>query len=102
MKLGKVVGSVVATQKHERLEGHKLLLVRQLKPGVDGKLVPAQSGSEFTVAIDLVGAGPGEYVLYASGSSARNASSPDFNDSPVDEAIVGIIDQADFNTSEVS
>ena len=101
MKLGKVVGSVVATRKHDRLVGYKLLLVRQLKPGTDGKLVPAKSSSEFTVAIDLVGAGPGEYVLYASGSPARSASTPDINDSPVDEAIVGIVDQADFNTSEV-
>jgi len=101
MKLGKVVGSVVATRKHERLVGHKLLLIRQLKPGKDGSLVPAQSSSEFTVAIDLVGAGPGEYVLYTSGSPARNVSAPDFNDSPVDEAIVGIVDQADFNTNEV-
>jgi ethanolamine utilization protein EutN len=100
MKVGKVVGSVVATRKHERLVGHKLLLVRQLKPGPDGSLVPAQSSSEFTVAIDLVGAGPGDFVLYTSGSPARNASS-DSSDSPVDEAIVGIIDQADFNVNEV-
>jgi ethanolamine utilization protein EutN len=101
MKLGKVVGSVVATRKHEGLVGHKLLIVRQLKPGPDGALVPAKSSSEFTVAIDLVGAGSGETVLYTSGSPARGASSGE-SDSPVDEAIVGIVDQTDFNHSEVA
>jgi ethanolamine utilization protein EutN len=101
MKLGKVIGSVVATRKHDRLVGYKLLIVRQLKPGPEGSLVPAQrGGGEFIVAVDLVGAGPGELVLYASGSSARNAST-DSHDSPVDEAIVGIVDQTDFDTREV-
>jgi ethanolamine utilization protein EutN len=99
VKLGKVVGSVVATRKHDRLVGYKLLVVRQLKPGPDGKLVPFAGSGEFTVAVDLVGAGAGEIVLYASGSSARNASSED-RDSPVDEAIVGIVDRADVNGSE--
>jgi ethanolamine utilization protein EutN len=100
MKLGKVVGSVVATRKHDRLVGYKLLMVRQLKPGPEGSLIPAPSGSQFIVAIDLVGAGPGDFVLYASGSSARNAAT-DSHDSPVDEAIVGIVDQTDFNVNEV-
>jgi len=100
MKLGKVVGSVVATHKHDQLVGHKLLILRQLKPGVEGALIPAQSSSEFTVAVDLVGAGTGETVLYASGSPARNASAG-ASDSPIDEAIVGIVDQVDFNTNEV-
>jgi ethanolamine utilization protein EutN len=101
MKLGKVIGSVVATRKHDRLVGYKLLMVRQLKPDPGGRLVPAHSGSEFIVAVDLVGAGPGELILYASGSSARNAST-DSHDSPVDEAIVGIVDQTDFNVNEVA
>jgi ethanolamine utilization protein EutN len=101
MKLGKVIGSVVATRKHDRLVGNKLLIVRQLKPDPEGSLVPAHSGSEFIVAVDLVGAGPGELVLYSSGSSARNAST-DSHDSPVDEAIVGIVDQTDFNVNEVA
>jgi ethanolamine utilization protein EutN len=99
MKLGKVIGSVVATRKHDKLVGYKLLIVRQLKPDPQGGLSPAHSGSEFIVAVDLVGAGPGELVLYASGSSARNAST-DSHDSPVDEAIVGIVDQTDFNANE--
>ena len=95
MRLGKVVGSVVATHKHDQLTGHKLLIVRQLKPGQDGSLIPAYGSSEFTVAIDLVGAGTGETVLYTTGSSARNVSSST-PDCPVDEAIVGIVDYTDF------
>ena len=100
MKLGKVVGSVVATHKHDQLVGHKLLIVRQLKPEPGGSLIPAPGSNEFTVAIDLVGAGTGETVLYTSGSSARNVASST-HDNPVDEAIVGIVEQADFNTNEV-
>lgn len=100
MKLGKVVGSVVATRKDDRLLGHKLLIIQQLKPGDDGKLVPARGSSEFTVSVDLVGAGTGELVLYTSGSSARNAAS-EAHDSPIDEAIVGIVDSTDIDGREV-
>jgi ethanolamine utilization protein EutN len=100
VKLGKIVGSVVAIPKHDRLTGHKLLIVQQLKPGPEGSLVPFAGSGEFTVAVDLVGAGVGETVLYASGSSARNAASED-RDSPVDEAIVGILAQIDVNGNEV-
>ena len=100
MKLGKVVGSVVATRKDDRLVGHKLLVVQQLKPDEGGKLVAARGSSEFTVSVDLVGAGPGELVLYTSGSSARNAASEAF-DSPIDAAIVGIVDQTDIDAREV-
>lgn len=100
MKLGKVVGSVVATRKHDRLVGHKLLMLQQLKPGEDGSLVPARGSSEFTVSVDLVGAGTGELVLYTSGSPARNASG-DQDDSPIDTAIVGIVDQTDIDPREV-
>ncbi|MDR1650641.1 MAG: EutN/CcmL family microcompartment protein [Synergistaceae bacterium] len=100
MRLGRVVGSVVATRKHDRLVGHKLLIVRQLKPGPDGNLIPSAGSSEFCVAVDLVGAGTGELVLYTSGSSARNSSS-EAHDSPIDEAIIGIVDQTDCDTNEV-
>jgi ethanolamine utilization protein EutN len=96
MKLGRVVGSVVATRKDERLRGHKLLLVQSLKPAQGARLVPMKGSSEFLVSIDLVGAGTGELVLYSSGSSARNASS-ETPDNPIDTAIVGIVDQADID-----
>ncbi|MEM7588253.1 MAG: EutN/CcmL family microcompartment protein, partial [Acidobacteriota bacterium] len=64
MILGRVVGTLVANRKDEGLLGQKLLVVRNV--GVDG-----EDASGFVVAVDSVGAGEGEMVLYASGSSAR-------------------------------
>ncbi|MDR1943619.1 MAG: EutN/CcmL family microcompartment protein [Synergistaceae bacterium] len=96
MNLGRVVGSVVATRKDERLRGHKLLLVQKLKPGEGGSLIPSRGSSEFLVSVDLVGAGAGELILYTSGSSARNAASESY-DNPIDAAIVGIVDQTDID-----
>jgi ethanolamine utilization protein EutN len=96
MNLGRVVGSIVATRKDERLCGHKLLLVQKLKPGQGGELLPSKGSSEFVVSVDLVGAGTGELILYTSGSSARNAASESY-DNPIDAAIVGIVDQTDID-----
>lgn len=83
MILAKVVGTVVATRKDERLVSNKLLLVRPTDPHgtVEGG---------FLVAVDTVDAGFGETVLVVSGSSARMASG--MKDCPVDAAIVGIVD----------
>lgn len=101
MKLGKVVGSLVATPKDERLTGHKLLIVQQLKPGESGALAPARGDGEYVVSVDLIGVGVGELVLYTSGSSARNAASQSV-DSPIDAAIVGIVESMDVDGREVS
>jgi len=79
MTLGRVVGTVVATRKDPRLEGHKLLIVKPVTP--DGK---EESG--YLVAVDTVSAGFRELVITVSGSSARMA------DKPVDCVIVGIVD----------
>ncbi len=84
MLLGRVVGTVVATRKEPELEGLKLLLVRAAD--VEGK---ATGG--LVVAIDAVGAGVGEVVLYASGSSARQTAVT--KDRPVDATIMAIVDQ---------
>jgi ethanolamine utilization protein EutN len=83
MILARIVGTVVATRKDERLESHKLLLVRPVDPKgtVEGN---------YLVAVDTVDAGVGETVLIVSGSSARMASG--LKDCPVDAAIVGIVD----------
>jgi ethanolamine utilization protein EutN len=81
MELGIVVGNVVSTRKHEDLVGNKLLLVRPLEGKEEKKLV----------AIDVVGAGIGDAVLIAKGSSARCACFK--KDAPVDAAIVGILDE---------
>ena len=86
MKLGKVIGTVVATQKSAALEGAKLLIVRDCLP--DGTL-----GSGYVVAIDAVGAGVGEIVLTVAGSSAR--ITPRTQESPVDATIIGIVDSVE-------
>jgi ethanolamine utilization protein EutN len=83
MLLARVVGTVVATRKDERLVSNKLLLVRSVDP--QGKL-----DGGYLVAVDTVDAGVGETVLIVSGSSARMASG--MKDCPVDAAIVGIVD----------
>lgn len=83
MILGKVVGTVVATRKDERLSGSKLLLVQPVQP--DG----TPRGASL-VAVDTVDAGAGERVLVVSGSSARMAEG--MTDRPVDAAIVGVVD----------
>lgn len=84
MQIGQIVGTVVSTQKEPEIEGLKLLLVR----GVDleGALV-----GPLVVAVDAVGAGEGELVLYASGSSARQTKQT--KDRPVDATIMAIVDQ---------
>jgi microcompartment protein CcmK/EutM len=86
MILGKIVGTVVATRKDERLVSTKLLIARPTDPR--GK---AEGG--YLVAVDTVDAGIGETVLIVSGGSARMASG--MKDCPVDAAIVGIIDAID-------
>jgi microcompartment protein CcmK/EutM len=86
MKMGRVVGSVVATQKDERLNGLKLLVVQNLDLGMT-----LEKG--YVVAVDSVGAGAGEVVLYATGSSARQTSLTDGK--PVDAVIMAIVDEYD-------
>lgn len=80
MLVGKVVGSVVSTRKNEKLVGSKFMIVEPVDSMAKGRFV----------AVDNIGAGIGEYVLVATGSAAR--CSTDCETSPVDAAIVGIID----------
>ena len=82
MIIGKVKGSVVTTRKNENLIGNKFMIVEPTKEmGITGAIV----------AIDNVGAGIGEIVLVATGSAARIGCNQE--NSPVDAAIVGIVDQ---------
>ncbi len=90
MFLAKVIGNVVATQKHPKFEGFKLLLI-QPYIARDGGVTP--SGSSV-VAVDSVAAGPGEFVLFTQGSSAR--LTPVTRDSPTDAVIVGIVDTVEI------
>lgn len=83
MNLGKVVGTVVSTKKEPVLDGIRFLLVRLVDP--DGK-----DTSAFVVAADAMGAGPGEMVLTAAGSSARQTTLT--QNKPVDNVIMAIVD----------
>jgi ethanolamine utilization protein EutN len=83
MYLAKIEGMIISTQKNENLIGKKLLIVQPIntKYEPDGKK---------EIAVDSVGAGVGEIVLVATGSSARHAV--DNQTSPIDRAIVAIVD----------
>jgi ethanolamine utilization protein EutN len=83
MLLARVVGTVVATRKDERLEGRKLLIVKPIDEA-------GNDAGTCLVAVDAVQAGAAETVLVVTGSSARMAGG--MNDTPVDATIVGIVD----------
>ena len=84
MIIGKVIGTVVASRKEEELIGMKFLAVAP----IDLKTGKTKSGG--VVAVDAVGAGVGEVVLYASGSSARQTTLT--QNRPVDATIMAIVD----------
>jgi len=92
MKLARVIGTVVATRKEPDLEGTKLLLVKPCdtagKPTAEAALVAA----------DAVGAGLGEVVLYATGSSARQTTLT--KDRPVDATIMAIVDLVEMDGAQ--
>jgi microcompartment protein CcmK/EutM len=83
MLLARIIGNVVATRKDPRLEGKKLLICRPVDPGGNDE-------KGYLVAVDTVHAGFSDHVLVVQGSSARMASG--CKDTPVDAAIVGIVD----------
>ncbi len=91
MKLAKVLGTVVATQKDPKLQGLRFLMLGLVDP--DDK--PA-GGS--VVAVDGVGAGVGEMVLFASGSSARQTGPTDKK--PVDAVVMAIVDSWEVDGEE--
>jgi microcompartment protein CcmK/EutM len=92
MKMGRVVGSVVATRKDPSLVGVKFLVVENLSPALE-------SEGSYVVAVDTVGAGANEVVLYASGSSARQT--PVTRDRPVDAVIMAIVDSFEAHGKNV-
>jgi microcompartment protein CcmK/EutM len=91
VKLAKVLGTVVATEKDSKLEGFRFLMLGLWGP--DNKPV---GGS--VVAVDAVGAGVGEMVLFASGSSARQTASTD--QKPVDAVVMAIVDSWEIEGTE--
>ncbi len=92
MQLAKIVGTVVSSQKDEKLEGLRFHIVKYID--TDGK----PTGS-FVVAVDSVGAGEGEIVLVAAGSSARQTDIT--KDKPVDTVIMAIVDQLEVDGKTV-
>ncbi len=86
MILGRVIGTVVSSRKEEELKGLKFLLVKACD--ADGK-----PNGGIVVAVDAVGAGVGEVVLYASGSSARQTKVT--KDRPVDATVMAIVDEVE-------
>ncbi len=92
MLIGKVVGSVVATQKDEKLEGRKLLVVQVH----DHENAPKD---QYVVAVDTVQAGLGDTVLYATGSGARQTVLTDGK--PCDAVVMAIVDSWDVEGANV-
>ncbi len=92
MFLARVEGSVVATKKDPAMSGRKLLLLR---PQLVDEKDPTRfkGGANTVVAVDSLGAGLGEMVLFCQGSSARLA--PGMREAPVDAVIIGIVDSVD-------
>ncbi len=90
MLLGKVIGTVVASKKEPEIEGLKLLVVK-------GSELDGQADGPVVVAVDAVGAGVGELVLYAAGSSARQTIQT--KDKPVDHVVMAIVDQVEVEGS---
>ena len=90
MLLGKVIGTVVASKKEPEIEGLKLLVVK-------GSELDGQASGPVVVAVDAVGAGVGELVLYAAGSSARQTIQT--KDKPVDHVVMAIVDQVEVEGS---
>jgi ethanolamine utilization protein EutN len=98
MFLARVEGSVVSTKKEASMNGRKLLLLRpQLVDDKDP--TKFRSGSNTIIAVDTVGAGIGEMVMFCQGSSARLAGG--MKDAPVDAVIIGIVDTVDVLGKEI-
>jgi len=93
MVLGKVVGTVVSDSKVAALEGVRFLLVEKLDAAT------MQGKKDYVVAMDSVGAGPGEIVFYVSGSSAR--LTPVTEGKPADATITAIVDAVDVDGKSV-
>ena len=92
MLIGKVVGSVVATRKDEKLAQQKLLLVQVHDPQNRPK-------DQYVVAVDAVGAGEEDMVLYATGSSARQTTLTEGR--PCDAVIMAVVDSWDLGGENV-
>ena len=98
MFIAKVSGSVVSTQKVGSMTGHKLLVVEPFR--LEGKQRKSleTTGRTF-IAVDTLGAGEGDFVLIAQGSSAR--LTPETKELPIDAVIIGIVDTVHIEKTNV-
>ncbi len=87
MQVGRVVGTLVATRKDEKLVGTKLLVVRTMDPSF-------KEEQGYVVSVDTVNAGIGDRVMLVAGSSARLAQG--MKEAPIDSAIIGIVDTVEL------
>ncbi len=95
MFVAKVIGSMVSTQKVDSLVGYKLMVVEPYRLEAKERKSLATTGRTF-VAVDLLGAGEGDFVLITQGSSAR--LTPETKNMPVDTVVVGIVDKVQVDS----
>lgn len=98
MFVGRITGSLIATQKVDSMIGQKLLVVEPLRVNEKNQKDLQPTGRTFIV-VDTVGAGEGEVVLCVQGSSARNT--PQTKPLPVDAAIIGIVDEVSLGGKSI-
>ena len=93
MNIGRVKGTVVSTNKSDKLIGLKLLIVKPIN------IETFEEKGSMVVAVDAVGAGEGEVVMLVGGSSSRQTAATDAK--PVDLAVVAILDSVDLNGKRI-
>jgi len=98
MFIGKITGSLVATQKVESMVGHTLFIVEPMRIDETTQDHLKPTGRTFVV-VDPVGVGEGEMVLCVQGSSAR--LTPQTDGLPVDAAVIGIVDSVQFGAKTI-
>ena len=98
MFVAKVTGSIVATEKVETMRGQKLLVVEPYRLDQAGRDKLQTTGRTF-VAVDMLGAGIGDFVLIVQGSSAR--FTPETQKLPIDCVVIGIVDTVNIEKKEV-
>lgn len=98
MFIAKVTGAVVATEKVDSMKGYKLLVVEPYRLESQERKNLITTGRTF-VAVDMLGAGKGDFVLITQGSSAR--LTPETKNMPIDTVIIGIVDQVHVDDNRV-
>lgn len=98
MYVAKVTGALVSTQKVDSIVGYKLLVVEPYILDAETRKRLVTTSRTF-VAIDMLGAGVGDFVLVSQGSSAR--LTPETKNMPIDTLIVGLVDQVHVDDAAI-